>query len=167
MSCPELPPVEARIGPLLLARGWWLAVAESCTGGLLGHRITNVPGASAYFRGGVIAYANEVKMQLLGVPEDVLLEHGAVSEPTVRAMAWGVKEHLQADVALAISGIAGPTGGTPEKPVGTTWIALATPEGIQARRYRFSGSREENKWQATEAALQWLLEALQAARPLE
>ncbi len=167
MSFPELPPVETRIGPLLLSRGWWLAVAESCTGGLLGHRITNVPGASAYFRGGVIAYANEVKMQLLGVPEDVLLEHGAVSEPTVRAMAWGVKERLQADVALAISGIAGPGGGTPEKPVGTTWIALATPEGIQARCYRFSGSREENKWQATEAALQWLLEVLQTARPLE
>ncbi len=167
MSFPELPPVEARIGPLLLSRGWWLAVAESCTGGLLGHRITNVPGASAYFRGGVIAYANEVKMQLLGVPEAVLLKHGAVGEPTVRAMAWGVKERLQADVALAISGIAGPGGGTPEKPVGTTWIALATPEGIQARRYRFSGSREENKWQATEAALQWLLEVLQTARPLE
>ncbi len=167
MSYPELPPVETRIGPLLLARGWWLAVAESCTGGLLGHRITNVPGASAYFRGGVIAYANEVKMHLLGVPEEVLLEYGAVSEPTVRAMAWGVKERLQADVALAISGIAGPTGGTPEKPVGTTWIALATPEGIRARRYRFTGSREENKWQATEAALQWLLDVLQEARPLE
>ncbi len=165
MSSHEVPPPEARIGPLLLARGWWLAVAESCTGGLLGHRITNIPGSSAYFRGGVIAYANEVKMQVLGVPEEVLLQHGAVSEATVKAMAWGVQKRLDAQVALAISGIAGPTGGTPEKPVGTTWIGLATPEGVWARLHRFEGSREENKWQATEAALLWLLEVLESTTP--
>ncbi len=152
---------ERAIGPLLQARGWWLAVAESCTGGLLGHRITNVPGSSAYFRGGVIAYANEVKVQVLGVPEDLLRRYGAVSEPVVCAMAQGVQHLLRAQVALAISGIAGPTGGTPEKPVGTTWIALATPQGVRARRFRFTGDREHNKAQATQAALTWLLAWLQ------
>lgn len=154
---------EEQIVPLLKAREWWLAVAESCTGGLLGHYITNVPGASAYFRGGVIAYDNQVKIQLLGVPPEVLQTHGAVSEIAVRAMARGVQRLLHAHVALAISGIAGPTGGTPTKPVGTTWIGLATPQGTWARRFLFSGTREEIKHQAAQHALSWLVEVLRAA----
>ena len=155
---PSLP--EQRIGPLLTARGWWLAVAESCTGGLLGHRITNVPGSSAYFRGGVIAYANQVKRDLLGVPEEVLMAHGAVSRPTVEAMARGVARLLAADVALAISGIAGPGGGTPQKPVGTTWIALYLRGAVEARVFHFTGNRWENKEAAAQAALEWLYEAV-------
>lgn len=151
---------EALLGPLLVERGWRLAVAESCTGGLLGHRLTNVPGSSAYFVGGVIAYANEAKMRLLGVREEDLLRHGAVSEPVVRQMATGARRALGAEVALAVSGIAGPGGGTPEKPVGTVWIGLSTPEGTWARRYRWPHDRLGNKDASAQAALMWLLEVL-------
>lgn len=156
----DLP--EAQLAALLLPRGWWLAVAESCTGGLVGHRITNVPGASGYFRGGVIAYDNAVKVRLLGVPEAVLARDGAVSEATVQAMAQGVARLLNAQVALAISGIAGPTGGTPEKPVGTVWMALTLPGLTEARLYRFSGDRTTIKNAAATAALTWLVETLQS-----
>ncbi len=151
---------EALLGPLLLERGWRLAVAESCTGGLLGHRLTNIPGSSAYFVGGIIAYANEAKMRLLGVSEGVLLRHGAVSEPVVRQMAEGARKALGAEVALAVSGIAGPGGGTPEKPVGTVWVGLSTPEGTWARRHLWPHDRLGNKKASAQAALTWLVEAL-------
>ncbi len=159
----EEPQPEALIGPLLVERGWRLAVAESCTGGLLGHRLTNVPGSSAYFVGGIIAYANEAKMALLGVREDTLLAHGAVSEPVVRQMAEGARRALGAEVALSVSGIAGPGGGTPEKPVGTVWIGLSTPQGTWARRFQWPHDRLGNKHASAQAALAWLLAVLTEA----
>ncbi len=146
----------------LLARGWTVAVAESCTAGLLGYTLTRLPGSSAYFVGGVIAYSNQVKQNLLAVPEQVLMAHGAVSEPVVRVMAESVRQRLGAQVGIAISGIAGPGGGTPEKPVGTTWIAVQTPDGGVARKYRFTGDRDANRHAAVEAALQLLLAQLAA-----
>ena len=154
------PEPEARLGPLLLARGWTLAVAESCTAGLLGYRITRVPGSSAYFVGGVIAYANAVKKAVLGVPAEVLEIHGAVSEPAVRYMALGARRVTAAEVALSISGIAGPGGGTPLKPVGTVWFGLATPAGVAARRVRFPYDREGNRQAAASFALRWLVSTL-------
>ncbi len=152
--------LEAQVGAHLRRVGLSLAVAESCTGGLLGHRITNVPGASDFFLGGVIAYANSVKLRLLGVSPPTLEAYGAVSEQTVLEMARGVRERLKADVSLAISGIAGPSGGTPDKPVGLVWIGMCTPFICSAHRYHFRGGREKIKEQAVEAALQWLLEVL-------
>ncbi len=154
-------PLEVRLGDLLRARSLTLAVAESCTGGLLGDRITNVAGASDYFLGGVIAYANRVKEEVLGVPAETLEREGAVSRETVLAMARGVRRLLGADVALSVSGIAGPGGGTPEKPVGTTWIALSAPEGAWARQFRWQGDRLENKTLSAEAALRLLLSYLE------
>ncbi|RME87834.1 MAG: CinA family protein [Anaerolineae bacterium] len=154
-------PLEVRLGDLLRARSLTLAVAESCTGGLLGDRITNVAGSSDYFLGGVIAYANRVKEEVLGVPAETLEREGAVSRETVLAMARGVRRLLGADVALSVSGIAGPGGGTPEKPVGTTWIALSAPEGAWARRFRWQGDRLENKALSAEAALRLLLSYLE------
>ena len=125
----------------LVARGLTLAVAESCTGGAVAARLTSVPGASRAFVGGVVAYDNRVKTALLGVPEATLRAHGAVSEATVRAMAEGVRQRLGADVGVATSGVAGPGGGTPEKPVGTVWIAVAWPGGTDAALLRLSHDR--------------------------
>jgi len=152
--------LAAQVGACLRRLGLSLAVAESCTGGLFGHRITNVPGASEYFLGGVIAYANSVKTGLLDVSTSTLEAYGAVSEQSVLEMARGVRERLKADVSLAISGIAGPSGGTPDKPVGLVWIGVCLPSMCVARRYQFQGDRKEVKEQAAEAALHWLLELL-------
>ncbi len=151
---------EALVGPLLVERGWRLATAESCTGGLIGSRLTDIPGSSAYFAGGIVAYAYDAKVRLLGVPWQVLEAHGAVSEPVVRLMAEGAKRALSVEVAIAVSGIAGPTGGTAEKPVGTTWIAISTPETTLARRFVWPHDRVGNKKATAEQALQWLLEIL-------
>jgi len=141
------------VGKLLREKGLTLAVAESCTGGLLGMRLTEVPGSSDYFRGGVIAYSNAVKEAVLGVPRAILEEKGAVSPECARAMAEGARRLLGADLALAITGIAGPTGGTPEKPVGLVYIALAHPGGVEVERHEFRGSRQGVRWSASEAAL--------------
>lgn len=148
--------LEIMIGELLGARGLTLALAESCTGGLLGHWITNVPGSSAYFVGGVTAYAAAVKVSLLGVPGDLLARHGAVSEATALAMARGARCALGADVGLAVTGVAGPGGGTDEKPVGLVFIALADAEDAWAERRVWSGGRLSNKIQSAEAALDLL-----------
>ena len=153
--------IETQIGNLLHQRGLKLAVAESCTGGLIGHRITNVPGSSDYFNGGVIAYAYEAKVNLLGVSWDTLKTYGAVSRETVLEMASGARRSLQADIAVSVSGIAGPGGGLPGKPVGTTWIGLAAPDGQSARLFHFDGDREQNKAAASEAALTMILDYLQ------
>jgi PncC family amidohydrolase len=153
--------IETQIGDLLRQRGWTLAVAESCTGGLIGHRITAVAGSSDYFSGGVIAYANAVKVSLLGVSWDTLNSFGAVSQETVQDMAEGACRGLGADIAVSVSGIAGPGGGTPDKPVGTVWVGLAAPDGKWARVFHFPGNREENKAAAAEAALALLLDYLQ------
>lgn len=157
-------PLEFLIGGKLQEHGLRLAVAESCTGGLIGHRITNAAGSSAYFLGGVIAYANEAKMRLLGVHRGTLEQYGAVSRETVLEMARGVRQALGADVGIAVSGIAGPGGGTPEKPVGTTWIGLSAPDEEQAWSYLFQGDRIRIKEQAAEQALRRLLEYLDGAR---
>jgi PncC family amidohydrolase len=162
---PERP--EKLIGDLLRARRWRLATAESCTGGLLGDRITNVPGSSDYFVGGVVAYAYEAKVKLLGVNWETLNTSGAVSRETVLAMAHGVQKALDADIAVSLSGISGPGGGTAEKPVGTTWIGLVAPDGEWARLYCFSGGREENKSSSAGAALRMAIAYLQGARDLD
>ena len=153
--------LEIQVGNLLHVRGLKLALAESCTGGLLSSRITDVPGSSEYFLGGVVAYAYEAKVASLGVSWDTLNTKGAVSRETVLQMAHGIRDSMKADVSVAVSGIAGPGGGTAEKPVGTTWIGLVTAEGELAQLFHFSsGEREKNKALAVEAALQLLLDYL-------
>jgi PncC family amidohydrolase len=153
--------LETQVGRLLHERGLKLVLAESCTGGLLGSRITDVPGSSEYFLAGVVAYAYEAKADLLGVSWDTLNTKGAVSRETVLEMARGIRDRMKADIAISISGIAGPGGGTPEKPVGTTWIGLVTSDGEWAKLLHFLGDREENKNSTVEAALNLLLDYLQ------
>jgi len=153
--------MELQAGRLLHERHWKLVLAESCTGGLLGSRITDVPGSSEYFLGSIVAYAYEVKADLLGVSWDTLNSKGAVSRETVLEMARGAQRLIKADIAISVSGIAGPGGGTPEKPVGTTWIGLVTKDGEWAKLFQFSAGREENKIAAVEAALNLLLDYLQ------
>ncbi|PWH11829.1 MAG: hypothetical protein DDG60_16365 [Anaerolineae bacterium] len=153
-------PLEVQIGHLLRQKRWKFATAESCTGGLIGHRITEIPGSSEYYLGGVVAYAYEAKVTLLGVSWETLQRYGAVSRETVLEMAHGVRTRLGADIAVSVSGIAGPGGATPDKPVGTTWLGLVTAEGEWARLYRFDGDRTENKAQAAQAALQFVLDIL-------
>ena len=161
---PTLP--EAEIGRLLKARGWKLVTAESCTGGLLGHRLTNVAGSSEYYLGGFISYAYEAKQAWLGVRPQTLAEFGAVSRETVREMAVGARSALAAFfdssiiIAVSISGIAGPGGGTPQKPVGTVWLGLDGPSGSDQRRLLLKGDREQIKAQSAQAALEWLTEYL-------
>jgi len=143
-------------GQLLKKYGKTLATAESCTGGYLAHLITSISGSSEYFKGSVIAYANEIKERILGVGHETLATHGAVSEETVRQMAEGIKGKFNVDYAIAISGIAGPTGGTSEKPVGTTWIAIASPSGSIAKKYMLGDHRERNIQRAAISALSLL-----------
>jgi len=146
--------MEEVVGDLLKSRGLSIAAAESCTGGLFTSRLTDVPGSSAYVRAGVIAYAYEDKTALLGVPAELIVAHGAVSEPVAVAMAEGIRERTHADVTIGISGIAGPGGGTPAKPVGTVVIAVIVPDRpVYVRTYLFFGGRAMVKFQATQAAL--------------
>lgn len=145
--------IAKRIGRLLLARGWKLAVAESCTGGLVGHIITEISGSSAFFQGGVISYANEVKRDLLSVPQEMLNEYGAVSHPTAQAMAQGVRRLLHVEVGVAITGVAGPTGGSVEKPVGTVYVAVSSPLGDQVQHHLWDADRSGNKAFSAQAAL--------------
>jgi nicotinamide-nucleotide amidase len=155
--------VDERVGAALLARGETLAVAESCTGGLLGARLTARAGASAWFRGGVIAYDNEVKRGLLGVPEEVLVRHGAVSAECARAMAEGARRAVGADWALSVTGVAGPGGGTPEKPVGLVYLGLAAPRGAGGvREERMRGDRERIRERSVAVSLHLLRVALHA-----
>jgi len=150
--------LSAALGEQLRQRGLKLAVAESCTGGLLAGTIVAIAGSSDYFLGGVVAYANEVKSGMLGVDPATLADHGAVSWQTAVEMAWGARSLLGADVALATTGIAGPTGGTPTKPVGTVYLALATREMMLWQRQLWTGTRQENIRASVGAALR-LLEA--------
>lgn len=152
----RLAEAVASVGGKLQAKGWSLALAESCTGGLVSHLVTNQPGCSVWYKGGLATYANSVKTTLLGVSRQVLEEHGAVSRETVEAMALGVILAFGTEVGTALSGIAGPTGGTPLKPVGTVWAAWVTPEGCRSERFQFTGSREEIKAQSALAALRGL-----------
>lgn len=152
--------LERAVGRLLVDRGVTLAVAESCTGGLVGHRITNVPGSSAYFERGVMAYSNRAKQELLGVPESILRAHGAVSAQCAEAMARGMAAAAGTSCALAITGIAGPDGGTPTKPVGTVFIGLTVLGDTRSRKFRFIGDRESVKWESSQMALDMLRRAL-------
>ncbi len=135
-----------------------VATAESCSGGLIAHRLTNVPGASAPFVGGIVAYRNEVKMNLLAVPEDTLQLYGAVSQQTALAMAEGARAQFGSDFAVAVTGIAGPGGGTDEKPVGLVYMAVARTSATEVARHEFEGDRESIKQQISEAALALLWE---------
>lgn len=140
-----------------------LAVAESCTGGLIAHRITEIPGSSAYFDRGLVVYSNRAKAELLGVPDALIETHGAVSEECARAMLAGLFECTPARLAAAVTGIAGPGGGSPGKPVGTVWMAWGSPESRRAERLRFFGSRSDVKQAAAEAVLERM--ALAAEEP--
>jgi len=152
--------IEIQLGDLLRARGIKLGTAESCTGGLIADRITDVPGSSEYFIGGVVAYAYEAKVALLGVSWDTLHTYGAVSRETVLEMARGARKVLGADLAVSISGIAGPGGGLPDKPVGTTWIGLSAPDGDWARKFVWESDRRGNKELSVDAALQFVMDYL-------
>ncbi len=144
---------DQELAALLLAAGQTLALAESCTGGLIAARITDLPGSSAYFVGGVVAYSNQVKADILKVSHTLLLEHGAVSEPVARAMAHGVRTLTGSDLALSVTGIAGPGGGTVEKPVGTVFMALVDQRDCQVERFSFGGDRSRVRQQAVDQAI--------------
>ena len=159
--------LEQEVAWLLLSLGITIAVAESCTGGLICHRLTNVSGSSDYLERGVVAYSNRAKTELLGIPEHVIEEHGAVSEACVLAMANSIKQPAGTDVGLSVSGIAGPTGGTSEKPVGTVYIAMAWNDNVQCWKYLFRGSRTEIKQQTSAEALLLIREHLRALRSKE
>jgi nicotinamide-nucleotide amidase len=148
------------VGELLRRNGLRLATAESCTGGLLSHLITNVPGSSTYFMGGIVSYAYEAKVRLLSVRWSTLEKYGAVSQETALEMASGVRKALAADIGVSISGIAGPGGGMPEKPVGFTWIGLSTPDVDEAWNYIWKGDRLQIKEQSARQALQLLVDYL-------
>ncbi|MGB9640768.1 MAG: CinA family protein [Anaerolineales bacterium] len=152
--------LEFEIAPLLRSLNWTLSLAESCTGGLISHRVTNIPGSSDYYIGGVNSYTNAVKHKLLGVQNETLTKYGAVSEQTVREMATGARALFQSDVSIAVSGIAGPSGGSPQKPVGTVWIGLAVHDSLDAQVFHFIGDRLAIKNQSAEMALWLLFQAL-------
>jgi len=138
---------------LCRARGWHIATAESCTGGMLGERVTAVPGSSDVYVGGIVAYDDRVKTSELGVPAALIREHGAVSEPVARAMASGARVVIGTEIGIGITGIAGPTGGTPEKPVGTVWIATDVNGAVRAAGRRYLGDREDVRRRSAQAAL--------------
>ena len=144
------------IGRTLVESSQTLAVAESCTGGNIAHFVTSNPGSSAYFKGGVVAYSNEIKNRLLNVPMETINEFGAVSQEVAEAMAQGARKILQADYSVATTGIAGPDGGTEEKPVGTVWIAVAGPSGVKSKMYMFKHNRERNIIRTSQTALNML-----------
>ncbi|MFZ5854888.1 MAG: CinA family protein [Chloroflexota bacterium] len=162
MAGQPLVTLAERLAAACRERGLTVATAESCTGGLIADAITDVAGASRYFLGGVVAYADRVKTDQLGVPPELLASHGAVSAQVARAMAAGVRERFRADLAVAVSGIAGPGGGSEAKPVGLTYIALADRDGVDVRRFLWSGDRAANKLASATAALELLLERIGA-----
>ena len=143
-------------------RGQRLATAESCTGGLVAHAITEIPGSSGYFQGGFVTYTNVAKREHLGVPEELLAAHGAVSAQVARAMAEGARSRMRADIGVGITGIAGPDGGTAEKPVGLTYVAVADAAGVDVRRHQWTGDRSGNKRDSAVAALELVIERLGA-----
>ncbi|HVY64071.1 MAG TPA: CinA family protein [Gammaproteobacteria bacterium] len=154
----DLEALALRVARALLVRRWRLGVAESCTGGWIAKTLTDVAGSSDWFNGGIVSYSNAAKTELLGVGPELLAVHGAVSEPVVRAMAKGACERFHTQLAVAVSGIAGPDGGTPDKPVGTVWFAWATPAGTGAARRVFVGGREAVRRQSVAFALERLVD---------
>ncbi len=155
--------LEAVVGELLVAKRQTLALAESCTGGYVSHRVTRVAGSSAYYYGGAVTYSNEAKQRWLAVSGQTLERHGAVSRQTALEMSRGIKDRSQATIGLSVTGIAGPSGGTVEKPVGTVWMSIAREERHEAQLFHFTGERERIILGASQAALNWLrLELLEA-----
>ncbi len=159
----ELEQLARELGAALTARRWHVACAESCTGGWIAKTLTDIPGSSAWFGWGVVAYDDQAKVEMLDVKKDLLDEHGAVSEPVVRALAEGVKRISGAELAVAVSGVAGPAGGTDEKPVGTVWFAWTGPDGTQTQDRRFAGDRESIRRDSVAEALHGLLALLASA----
>lgn len=153
--------VAEEIGDLLRRKKLTLGTVESATGGLIAHLVTNVPGSSDYYKGSVISYSNEIKQRVVGVSEATLKKYGAVSPQVAEEMASGGRKLLNVDICLADTGIAGPGGGTPEKPVGLFYFGLSAKAGTYSRKHNFQGEREQNKKQAAEAALSWLRDFLQ------
>lgn len=153
--------LEDRLAAALVNHNLTLATAESCTGGGLSHLLTAIPGASSFFIGGVIAYQNEVKIHWLGVPQETLTNHGAVSSQTAAAMAEGCRCRFKADIAVSITGIAGPSGGTPNKPVGLVYIAVATEASTRTAEHQFPGDREQVRSDAIAMALELILYAIE------
>jgi len=153
--------LEESVARLLTARGLTISTAESCTGGLLAKRLTDVSGSSLYMDRGVITYSNRSKQELLGVPEKTLIDHGAVSAETAAAMAEGIRRLSGTGIGISITGIAGPTGGTPEKPVGLVYIGLATPDGVTVDKYNFPGERAAVRQTTSDAALEMIRKYLE------
>jgi PncC family amidohydrolase len=153
-------PLENQVGERLRAKALTIATAESSTGGMIMARLTEISGSSAYVIGGVVAYADVIKQRVLGVPEQMLIDYGAVSEPVARQMAEGVRALFGTDTALSVTGIAGPTGATATKPVGLHYVGLSTVDGTWVRRFVWSGSRSENRHAAANAAFTLLLDYL-------
>jgi len=152
--------LESVVGRMIVDRSGYIATAESCTGGAIASRITAIPGCSSWFKGGIVAYSNEVKSNVLGVDQETLKVHGAVSEETIKEMVQGVQRVLNADYAVATSGIAGPDGGTLKKPVGTVWIAVAGPDFLETKMFTFGNNRELNIIRSTEAAFNMMRKAI-------
>ena len=160
MADDPLVSLAARVGERCLALGARIVTVESCTGGLVGHAITEVPGSSAYYVGGFVTYSDDAKRAMVGVPADVLGAHGAVSAQTAMAMAAGGRDRTGAEIGVAVTGIAGPDGGTATKPVGLTYVAVADAAGSDVRRFVWTGSRTDNKQASARAALELVLERL-------
>lgn len=160
MADDRLVALAKRLQATLLRDGRTLATAESCTGGLVAHVVTEIDGSSGYYRGGFVTYADDVKRDQLGVPDELLAAHGAVSAQVARAMAEGARARLGTDLAVAITGVAGPGGGTPDKPVGLAYVAVADADGADVRRYHWTGDRSSNKLESAGAALELLLERI-------
>lgn len=165
MAGDSLVRLSERLQGICLGRGLTLAVAESCTGGLVADAITDVAGSSGYFAGGIVSYGDRAKETLLDVPADVLEAHGAVSAQVARAMAAGARARFGADLAVAVTGIAGPGGGSSAKPVGLTYVAVADAAGAEVRRFQWNGDRAANKAASAGAALDLVLDRLDAPRP--
>jgi nicotinamide-nucleotide amidase len=158
----ELLGLAERLLAVCVAGGITVATAESCTGGLVAHTITRVAGSSAYLIGGIVSYADRIKVELLGVPPQVLAAHGAVSAQVARSMAEGARAHLGSDLAAAVTGIAGPDGGGPAKPVGLTYVAVADGSSVAVRRFAWPGDRAANVRASAAAALEMLIERAEA-----
>jgi PncC family amidohydrolase len=161
----SLDQLAARVQDRCLQLGLRVAAAESCTGGLVAKAITDIPGSSGYFVGGLVTYSNDAKIRLLGVPADQLEAHGAVSAQVARAMALGARERLGVELAVSVTGVAGPGGGNAAKPVGLTYVAVADANGVEVRRFLWSGDRTANRVASVRAALELLLARVEASDP--
>jgi PncC family amidohydrolase len=165
MNGSPLGELADRLQARCLERGLTVATAESCTGGLIAKTITDIPGSSGYFAGGVVSYSNEAKRRLLGVPAAVLDAHGAVSAQVAKAMALGARERFGVDLGVSVTGVAGPQGGSPAKPVGLTYVAVSDGRGVEVRRFVWAGDRAENRERSAQAALELLLARCDAPVP--